>query len=192
MSRLTGSTKYVQKLMREAPDDLLAALAPVTETLAAYSAACLERGASGIFFATVEWGSADNISPQDYDRFARPFDLRVLAAVRSAPFNLFHVCRDNNHLTSLLDYPVHAFQWGSRSPTNPSLSDIVPMTDMALVGGVDHGQTILKGSPADVAAEAREALDDTGGQRFLLAPECSIDPQTPPENILAMLEAARR
>ena len=191
MSRLTGSTKYVQKLMSEAPDDLLAALAPVTETLAAYSAACLERGASGIFFATVEWGSADNISPEDYDRFARPFDLRVLAAAQSAPFNLFHVCRDNNLLTRLLDYPVHAFQWGSRSPTNPSLSDIVPMTDNALVGGVDHGHTIREGSPADVAAEAREALDNTGGRRFILAPECSIDPQTPPENILAMLEAAR-
>ena len=74
---------------------------------------------------------------------------------------------------------------------NPSLSDIVPKTDKALMGGVDHGHTIREGSPADVAAEAREALDDTGGRRFILAPECSIDPQTPPENILAMLEAAR-
>ncbi|MEE8347438.1 MAG: uroporphyrinogen decarboxylase family protein, partial [Dehalococcoidia bacterium] len=167
-----------------------------TETLAAYSAACLERGASGIFFATVEWGSADNISAQDYDRFARPFDLRVLAAAQNAPFNLFHVCRDNNHLTRLLDYPVHAFQWGSRSPTNPSLSDIFPKTDKALMGGVDHGHTIREGSPADVAAQAKEAHDATNGRRFLLAPECSIDPpspsgQTPPENILAMLEAAR-
>ena len=78
MSRITGSTKYVQKLIREAPDDLLAALDAVAETLAAYSAACLQRGAAGVFFATVEWGSRDNISPDDYDRFARPFDLRVL------------------------------------------------------------------------------------------------------------------
>ncbi len=191
MSRLTGSTKYVQKLMREAPDELLAALTPIAETLAAYAAACLQHGASGIFFATVEWGSADNISPEEYDRFARPFDLQVLEAVRDAPFNVFHVCRDNNHLTHLLDYPVHAFQWGSRSPTNPSISDIAPRTDKAIIGGVDHGQTIRKGSPADVAAEAQGALRDTGGRRFLLAPECSIDPQTPPENILAMLEAAR-
>jgi uroporphyrinogen decarboxylase len=86
---------------------------------------------------------------------------------------------------------VHAFQWGSRSPTNPSLSDIVSKTDRALMGGVDHAHTILEGSPAGVAAEAKEALDITKGRRFLLAPECSIDPQTPPENILALLEAAR-
>jgi uroporphyrinogen decarboxylase len=191
MSRITGSTKYVQRLMREAPNELLAALNAVAETLAAYAAACLQGGASGIFFATVEWGSADSVSAEDYDRFARPFDLRVLEAVRDAPFNVFHVCRDNNHLARLLDYPAHALQWGSRSPTNPSLADITKETDRALMGGVDHQRTMLKGAPADVAAEAQEALDDTGGRRFLLAPECSIDPQTPAQNILAMLEVAR-
>jgi len=191
MSRLTGSTKYVQKLMRDAPADLLAALDAIAETLAAYSAVCLERGAAGVFFATVEWGSRDNISPDDYDRFARPFDLRVLEAVRQAPFNVFHVCRDNNLLEHLLDYPVAVFQWGSRSPTNPSLAEIAAKTERALMGGIDHQQTILKGAPADIAAEAEEALDSTDGRRLLLTPECSIDPQTPPQNLLAIAEVAR-
>ena len=191
MSRLTGSTKYVQKLMREAPEALLPALDAVAETLAAYSAACLQRGAAGVFFATVEWGSRDNISPDDYDRFARPFDLRVLAAVQDAPFNVLHVCRDNNLLEHLLDYPVGVFQWGSRSPTNPSLAQIAAKTERALMGGIDHQQTILKGAPADIAAEAEEALDATDGRRLLLAPECSINPQTPPQNLLAIVEVAR-
>jgi uroporphyrinogen decarboxylase len=194
MSRLTGSTKYVQKLMREAPEDLLAALDAIAETLRSYAAACLQQGASGIFFATVEWGGGDNISPQDYDRFARPFDLRVLAAVQDAPFNVLHVCRDNNHLARLLDYPVQVFQWASRSPGNPSLSDVLPRTDKALMGGVDHQRTIPNGSPRDVVAEARQALEQTAGRpsgRFLLAPECSIDPQAPEENLRALAEVAR-
>jgi uroporphyrinogen decarboxylase len=196
MSRITGSTKYVQKLMREAPDGLLAALEAIAETLHSYAGACLRQGTSGIFFATVEWGGGDNISPDDYGRFGRPFDLRVLEAAREAPFNVFHVCRDNNHLTSLLDYPVQAFQWASRSPTNPSLSEIASRTDKALIGGVDQKQTIIKGSAADVAAQARDAVDGVGGRRFLLAPECSIDPpspagQTPEANLRAMVEAVR-
>jgi uroporphyrinogen decarboxylase len=191
MSRITGSTKYVQKLIRDAPDALLPALEAISETLASYAAACLQRGASGIFFATVEWGSADIISPEDYDRFARPFDLKVLQAVQDAPFNVFHVCRDSNHLNRLLDYPVHAFQWASRSSTNPSLSDVAPRTDRALMGGVSQRQTIFEGSPADVAAQARDAIDQLRGRRFLLAPECSIDPQTPERNLRAMLEVAR-
>lgn len=191
MSRITGSTKYVQKLVREAPGDLLAALGPIAETLATYAVACLDRGASGVFFATVEWASTDNLSPEDYERFGRPFDLPVLEAVAAAPFNVLHVCRDNNTLTRLLDYPVHALQWGSRSPTNPSLTEIAAKTGKALLGGVDHTETIRSGSQVDVTLEAHDAIAGTGGRHFLLAPECSIDPTTPPGNIRAMIDEAR-
>jgi uroporphyrinogen decarboxylase len=199
MSRLAGSTKYVQKLMREAPQDLEAALEAIADTLRSYAAACLQEGASGIFFATVEWGGGDNISPEDYDRFARPFDLRVLEAVRDADFNVLHVCRESNHLARLLDYPVHVFHWASRSPGNPSLSDVRAKTGRALMGGVDHQHTIANGSPADVVAEAQDALERMGGRRsdghasrrFLLAPECSIDPQTPEENLRALAKVVR-
>src|SRR5207244_2482547 len=83
--------KYAQRLMKENPDELLAALAPIAETLTAYSKASLDAGAAGIFFATVEWGSGDVISIEDYNRFARPFDLKVLEGVKGAPFNVLHV-----------------------------------------------------------------------------------------------------
>lgn len=191
ISRTTGSTKYVQRLIREHPDDLLKALDAVTETLRDYSGACLEAGASGIFFATVEWGSADLISIEDYDRFARPFDLRVLDAVKHAAFNVLHVCRDNNHLARLLDYPVAAFHWAAHSPTNPSLAEIVARSDRAVMGGVSHESTITSGSPADVAKEAERAIIDTGGKRFLLAPGCAIEPNSPEKNLRALVQAAR-
>ncbi len=191
ISRTTGSTKYVQRLMRENAVDLLGALDAVAETLAAYSRACLEAGAAGIFFATVEWGSGDTISADDYDRFARPFDLRVLDAVQDAPFNVFHVCRDNNHLAHLLDYPVAAFHWAAHSGGNPSLAEIAARTDRAVMGGVSHESTITSGSPADVVKEAERAIIDTGGRRFLLAPGCSIEPTTPERNLRALVQAAR-
>ena len=191
ISRTTGSTKYAQRLMREHSDKLLVALEVVTETLLDYSKACVDAGAAGIFFATVEWGSADLISARDYDRFARPFDLRVLEAVEGAPFNVFHVCRDNNHLARLLDYPVAAFHWAAHSPKNPSLAEIAGKTGAAVMGGVSHETTIASGSPADVVKEAERAIIDTGAKRFLLAPGCSIEPTTPETNLRALVQAAR-
>ena len=191
ISRTTGSTKYVQRLIRENPDDLLAALDAVTQTLAAYSRACLDAGASGIFFATVEWGTADLISLEDYNRFCRPFDLRVLAAVQGAPFNVLHVCRDNSHLMHVLDYPVAAFHWASHSPSNPMLAEVTSATHRAVMGGVSHETTITSGSAADVTHEAHNAIHATGGHRFLLAPGCSIDPTTPAANLEALVDAAR-
>lgn len=191
VSRAAGSTSFVQALMRDHPDGLLAALDAVTETLCAYTLACLEAGVSGIFFATVEWGSAGLISIEDYRRFARPFDLRVLAAAQAAPFNVFHVCRANNHLLRLLDYPVAAFHWAAHSPGNPSLAAVAASTDRAVMGGVSHEESMTSGSPAGIVKDARRAIIDTGGRRFLLAPGCSIDPATPGKNLRALAEAAR-
>ena len=190
-SRLAGSHEPIRQYMEEAPQDLEAALAAIAETLAAYARACLDAGADGIFFASVEWGSRNYISAEQYARFGRPFDLPVLEAVQGAPFNLLHVCRNNNMLSDLLDYPVHAFHWATTGADNPSLTDILARTDKAVMGGVSHDSTILSSRPEDVAAEARAAIDATGGRRFLLAPGCSIAPTTPEANLRAMIATAR-
>jgi len=189
LSRITGSTGAVQQMIQEAPEALEEALGAIAETIGEYAEACLDAGASGIFYAAVEWGSSEFISGADYDRFGRPYDEKILEAMAVAPFNVLHVCRNNNHLPRLLDYPVAAFHWDARGEANPSLSDIRALTDRALMGGVDHRRTMRRGGPADVGTEAAEALDETGGRRFLLAPNCSIDPKSPEQNLFALVEA---
>jgi uroporphyrinogen decarboxylase len=190
MTRITGSTKYVQKLMVENPDELEAALAVIEDTLIQYAKACLGAGASGIFYAAVEWGSADNISWADYERFGKPFDLRILDAVRGAPMNVLHVCRENNHLERVLDYPVAAFHWDVQGAGNPTFTEVLSNTDKAVMGGV-RVATLLDAERSDVTAEAHKARAETDDRRFLLAPGCSINPATPPANLLALAEAAR-
>ena len=44
LSRITGSTRFVQKLIREHPDDLETGLETLTQTLVSYARACLETG----------------------------------------------------------------------------------------------------------------------------------------------------
>lgn len=188
MSRITGSTKYVQKLMREAADDMEAALEPITQTLIAYSKACIDAGASGIFYAAVEWGSSDNMSWADYERFGKPFDARILAAVSGAPFNVLHVCRDRNHLLNVLDYDVAAFNWDVLGEGNPTFTDVLSHTNKAVIGGV-RVSTLRDREASDAAAEANKAQAEAE-VRLLLSPGCSIDPATPPANRHAMVEAA--
>jgi uroporphyrinogen decarboxylase len=188
MTRLTGSTKYVQKLIRQAPDDLAAALGTVEQTMTAYARACLKMAASGIFYAAVEWGSADNISWEDYERFGKPFDLRILETVSAAPFNVLHVCRERNHLPRLLDYPVAAFHWDVQGTGNPTFTDVLSATSKAVMGGVAV-RTLREGDPSDVRAEANKAKEEAE-VRLLLAGGCSIDPSTPPVNLEMLVEAA--
>jgi uroporphyrinogen decarboxylase len=192
MSRITGSPKYVKKLMNESSHELTMALHAIAETLAAYSRACLNAGASGIFFATVEWGTADAISMEEYESFGRPFDLPVLEAAKDAPFNVLHVCRNRNHLQSMLDYPVAAFHWDAHGEGNPSLVQVAGITDKAVMGGVSHDRTMANPAPAEVAKEAERAIVETGGNRLLLAPGCSIEPTTPEVNLRALAQSVRR
>jgi len=129
---------------------------------------------------------------EDYNRFARPFDLKVLEAVQGAPFNVVHVCRTNNHLSRLLDYPgIAAFHWAVHQQGNPSLSEIAAKTDRAVMGGVSQEETMTSGPPQGVSREAHAAIDETKGLRFFLAPGCSIDPMTPEANLRALVKAAR-
>lgn len=58
-------------------------------------------------------------------------------------------------------------------------------------GGIDEQQTLPRGKPKDVAAEVRrvlEAMSPGGG--YILAPAHNFQPDTPPENIVAMYRAA--
>jgi uroporphyrinogen decarboxylase len=186
-----GNRDDVKRWMSDEPELVHGALASIAETLAAYARSCIEAGADGIFFPTTDWGTYDNATAEEYLAFGRRYDLPVLEEVSGAAFNLLHVCRPHNMLDDLIDYPVAAINWSVHGEGNASLADVKEKTDKAVMGGVDERGALLSGSPDDVRTQVRDALAQTGGRGFLLAPGCSIAPNTPKENIRAAVEAAR-
>jgi uroporphyrinogen decarboxylase len=186
IGRLAGTNApLVREWMRDSPADLHGALAGVTETLIAYVKAALETGASGIFYATVDWGTRDAASTEEYAGFGRPYDLQILEAAQPAEFNVLHVCRQNNMLLDLLDYPVHAFNWAETAPSNPAFDVVLGRTDKAVMGGIDH-ERVHTMSATDIEAQLAEADRLTKGSRYLVGPGCSIPPETPERNLRAI------
>jgi uroporphyrinogen decarboxylase len=188
---LPASLPLLRRAIDEAPDLLEAALDAVTETLTGYVKITRAAGADGVFFAIVRLAREGYLTREEYARFGRPYDLRVLAAVADAPMNVLHVCGDQVHFDAVADYPVHAISWNSQAPGNTSFGEALAATRAALMGGVDEGTTLPSGTPAEVAQAAGAALDATGGRRTLIAPGCSIDHRTPADNLLALRDAAR-
>jgi len=182
----------VKAAMFDDPDSLGAALDVITETFIAYSQASLEAGASGIFFATTGWATQGALSEEEYRRWGREYDLRVIEAVKDrAPFNVLHNCGAGIYFDLLADYPVHAISWATTLPENPSLAGGLARTPKAVMGGISEKTTLPNGTPQDVASEVRQALAQTNGLRLLLAPGCSIPPRTPPANLAAAAQATR-
>jgi uroporphyrinogen decarboxylase len=188
--RMGGREEPILKqLVAEDPAAVHTGLATITRTLIGYARASLAAGASGIFLATLEWGSRDVIDEQFYREFGRPYDLQILHAVREAPFNIMHVCKEHNMMPLFLDYPVAALNWANRGAGNPSLREVLSTTQRAVMGGIDE-RRIARANPEDVEREAEAAISETGGRRLLLTAGCAIPPATPLANRRALREAA--
>jgi uroporphyrinogen decarboxylase len=188
---LPSSLPLVQAAIQKAPDALEAALDAIATTLASYVRLTLEAGADGIFFAIVRLARDGYLTREQYARFGRPYDLRVLEAAAGARLNVLHICGDRVYFDAVTEYPVHALSWNSVLPGNPSFGEGAAATSAAVMGGVDEGETLPHGTPADVAGAVNAALAETGGRRTLVSPGCSIDQRTSADNLVALRDAAR-
>ncbi len=180
----------VRRLIDEDPAGVHAALGAIAETLAGYARAAVEAGASGLFYAIVRLAREGVLTEEEYATFGKPYDLKVLGAVRGAPFSMLHICGSKVYFDQATDYPVQAINWAAVGQGNPSVGEALRKTRLALVGGVDETGALARGDAARVAADARDAIEATGGRRLLLAPGCSIAMSTPESGLRALRAAA--
>jgi uroporphyrinogen decarboxylase len=187
-AQLCGADATFRDFAVASPDAAHRAISAVAETLSAYARASIDAGASGIFFAPLRWASRETCDWPFYETFGRPYDMKVLDAVSSAEFNVLHVCRNDNMLEQMLDYPVAAFNWADRGAGNPSLRDVRGKTAKAIMGGVDNAR-LHEMSAVAVREQARDAL--AAGRGVFLTAGCAIRPDTPAANRAAVAESAR-
>ena len=179
----------VLQTLREDRSAMHAALRVITETFTAYAIACMEQGASGIFYATNGWASAGMLTPDQYREFGEQYDLEFLDAIKSrSKFNILHNCGTHIYFDQLASYPVQAISWDANAEGNPDLHQGQMSAGKAVMGGISQKTTLKNGTPEQVREEVARAIELTGGKHFLLAPGCSIPPETPVKN----LEAIRR
>lgn len=169
--------------IQEHPDAVHEGLEAITETFVNFAQACLDVGVSGIFFATTTWATRNTLTEEEYAAIALPYDLRVLAAILGADFNVLHVCQPNNMLYKLGDYPVHALNWAVTDPTNPTLAEVAQrIPGKALIGGVSS-PALVAPTPDMALGEVRSAHAQTQGRHWMLGPNCSVDTRSRSANL---------
>ncbi|HZO76021.1 MAG TPA: uroporphyrinogen decarboxylase family protein [Ktedonobacteraceae bacterium] len=175
--------------IREDRAAMHAGLRVITETLISYAIACLEQGASGIFYATNGWARDGLLTEDQYREFGEQYDQEILDGIKSrSKFNILHNCGSHIYFDLLAAYPVQALSWAATLEGNPDLGEGKRRSGKAVMGGVAEKTTLKDGSPDQVQEEVVKARELTGDRHFLLAPGCSVPPQTPARN----LEAIRR
>lgn len=171
---------------RQFPETILGAMANIATSLANYAREAVNRGAAGIFLSL---GAATEsvMSAEEYSMWGRPFDLKILDAVRDAPFNVLHIHGSRIHFDSLLDYPVSAINW-SHFTTAPSLREGFARWEKTVMGGIDE-TTASHVSAPEIAQQVTDTIRDIGTRKLIVTPGCSIPTDTPMRNMRAVKAA---
>jgi uroporphyrinogen decarboxylase len=173
--------------MRQNPEELLAGLEKITRSTILFLEELRKLGADGIFYA-IQHAQYGLLSEAEFQKFCRPFDLRILDAARSMWLNIAHIHGENIMFDQVVDYPVGVLNWHDRH-TPPSLAEAAQKFKGVLCGGLRRWETMVLGNSIQVQNEARVAIQAMQGKRFILGTGCVMPIVTPHGNILAARES---
>ncbi len=132
-----------------------------------------------------------------YQSMIRPFQERVVEQIRehTRAKILYHTCGSvYAYINDFIEIGIDAL-----NPVQVSAKNMEPARlkrefgdRITFWGGIDTQRLLPLGSPEEVAAEVRRMFEIMGaGGGWVLAAVHNIQPDVPPENILAMFEAGR-
>jgi uroporphyrinogen decarboxylase len=173
--------------MREYPDALKVGLETITQSILRLVEAIREKGADGIFYS-LHHATYTLLSEGEYREFGRPYDLRVLEAAGDFWFKMLHLHENNVMFDVVSDYPVESINWHDLD-TPPTLKEGLERFPGVVVGGVSFNKTMLLGTPDEVKAEVKSAIEQTGGVRHIVGGGCCIPITSPIGNIRAVRSA---
>ncbi|QRM35153.1 hypothetical protein JO965_39880 (plasmid) [Microvirga sp. VF16] len=160
------------------------ALVKLSQTVAQYSAAAIEAGADGVFFAHQDTGR-HLLAYDDFSEYVAAYDHEALSGARFGRFNILHIHGEQIRFRELLDYPVHAINWHSWE-TLPSALTGMLSSRKCIVGGIDRRSVTANDIPAieNQISSVRIAAD--GMSDLIFTPSCTIRAGFKPETLHAI------
>ena len=179
------------------PDKIHKILARLTQISAIWAKAQVLRGCDAIKLSS-PWAGSSFISRAHYKEFVLPYESHIVEVVRDQDSYVYtHTC---GAIGDRLDLIFESGVQGIECLDPPPLGDVELEDAVAawgdqffIKGNVDSVNTLLTKNPEDVLIDAKHRLKiGSQGKGFILSTACSIAPYVPPENVLALVKAARQ
>ena len=191
-----GTPERVMEDMKSSPGALKEGMETITETTIEFAKACVDAGATGIFYGIGGGGRVwRELSKEQLEKYALGYDKRVLDAL-DCPIKLMHICntpmgnaQDKNLMEDgwFKKYPVDCINWDAHEYTWLDKAKKIYKDKFAICGGLNRVTTLRTGSPRQVEAEVKKAIEDAGeGGGFMLGPGCTVYQDMPRENYNAV------
>ncbi len=169
------------------------ALERFTEDVIAFGRACLDAGADGFFFASQHANRrAGGLSSETFERVGAPYDIRVLQALKEDERNWLTILHLHGAepMFDLADrYPIHVVNWHDRE-SSPSIREAATRTTRAMMAGIERGGAVATDDATSAAAQVRDAIEQSGGRRLVVAPGCVVPADLAQEETLLAVRHA--
>jgi len=154
----------------------------------------LKLNVDGIFFSD-DWGTQRGLlmNPEDWRKYYKPAYAKMFRKVREGDAHVWmHLCGDIRLiLPDLIEVGLNVL-----NPVQPQAMDVNELAadfsgKVCFNGGVDVQDTLVNGTPDDVKQEVYKLVDLFGKYDggYIGATSHTIMPETPLDNVIAMLEA---
>lgn len=188
---LRGTDLFL-KDMRRQPERVHQLLQFATDNVLRFIDALWEIGIKPSIAEPTASGSL--ISEHHFREFAKPYLTQyadhIIKRFGSGPF--VHICGDTSKLwQDMIDCKATVLSLDNQIDLGQAKEQVGAK---ACLAGNVKPYTLWKGTPDDVMREAKECLRKTYGspKGFILSSGCGLSLNTPTENVLALMEAARK
>jgi MtaA/CmuA family methyltransferase len=195
---LATAVRGIETLMIDMYDDpqfVFDLLEICTDTVIKFARACGQAGCHALTFGD---STAGLLNPQQFARFAAPFEKQVIQALSDLEIPVFlHICGSTAHI---IDQMVDTGAQGLEVDYQHDIAFYRKKTGrrVCLQGNIEPSGVLFMGSAEDVYNASRTAIeqaihasDGSWQSRFILSSGCEVPRDTPPENIQAMVRAAK-
>lgn len=185
--------------MKAQPCALKEGLETVTQTCIDYGRACMDEGATGVFYGLGGGGNVwSRMNRNQLEEYGLYYDNKVLAALKDAPIRLLHVCcrkdqEDPQTNGGLMEsgwfrqYGVNAINWWDARFTSLLVAKKIYGDKFCVVGGIDQEGAMRTGTPERVEDQVKAAIESAGeGGGLVIGPGCTVFQDTPIENFNAV------
>jgi len=173
--------------LRRFPEAVHAGLRTITRSIQRFIEAASETGIAGVFYA-VQHAQYGLLTADEYATFGAAYDRQSLEPAKSFWLNVLHLHGEQVMFDLLAHYPVQVINWHDRD-TDPDLAAGKQRFPGVVCGGLQRERSLVLGTPEQVRAEALDAIQATGGERFILGTGCVTPVTAPWGNILAARQA---
>ncbi|WP_119070842.1 uroporphyrinogen decarboxylase family protein [Aggregatilinea lenta] len=192
-SEIRGMSDFMVDLaLGEQPEKIHRLLDFCREVAYRYMLAQIEQGAHCTSIGDSPSGP-DVISPRFYREYAYPHVKRLVDDLKAQGVRVaYHICGNSTPIIEeMVSTGATIVEIDQKADLR--LSKAAAQGKTTLLGPVDPSGVLANGTPDDVMAKAREAIEILApGGGFILGPGCALPDTTPDENIDALIDAAKR